>query len=744
MKTVLTAEVAVPIPIDGTLTYLVPDGLTPPIEIGARVLVPVRKKVLTGVVWMLESKPSRPARLRAIRQVIDAGPVLTADLLSLAEWISEYYVAPIGEVLASMAPPRAKLRRVYRLQKAPDGLALEIMRTTHPEKAMIIEMLAAGKHLGLETIKRRIPGSDVKQQLDALEKEGHIVHEVVAAKRRSVSAGTAREAPNLPSGSSQGHRLTSHQQEAFNGIRTHMDAGRFKAFLLLGVTGSGKTEVYLRCIEHALKKGQKAIYLVPEIGLTPQIMRRVEQRFGSRAAVLHSRLSHSERHRTWQAIMSGSVDVVVGARSAVFAPVPDLGIVIVDEEHDTSYKQQDSPRYNAREIATERARRAGAVVVLGSATPTIETYQRAVDGAYGLFELPERISGGDLPDVSVVDMRAAKGGLPISDEAERSIAESIANQEQVLLFLNRRGFSNYVQCRDCGFVPRCRNCNVTLTYHIGRRDLRCHYCGYAEQGWTKCPRCAGANIEYVGSGTQKIEDFLTARFPQVPCARFDRDATRKKGSAEALLTDFTNGLVSFLVGTQMIAKGHDFKRVGLVVVVNADVSMNLPDFRSGERTFQILTQVAGRAGRGEIPGRVLIQTYNPDHHCLTHVACHDFKGFYRDEVDFRRELRYPPFGRLIRVVAESKQQASAQAAAREFAAAAEDLRKQLRTALDVVGPSRTPISKVRNVYRWHIILKGDRDEQLSPFIRRCVERVKASGVCDAARFSIDVDPQMMM
>jgi primosomal protein N' (replication factor Y) len=367
-----------------------------------------------------------------------------------------------------------------------------------------------------------------------------------------------------------------------------------------------------------------------------------------------------------------------------------------------------------------------------------------VDGAYGLFELPERISGGDLPDVSVVDMRAAKGGLPISDEAERSIAQSIANQEQVLLFLNRRGFSNYVQCRDCGFVPRCRNCNVTLTYHIGRKDLRCHYCGYAERGWTKCPRCAGANIEYVGSGTQKIEDFLTARFPQVPCARFDRDATRKKGSAEALLTDFSNGLVSFLVGTQMIAKGHDFKRVGLVVVVNADVSMNLPDFRSGERTFQILTQVAGRAGRGEIPGRVLIQTYNPDHHCLTHVACHDFKGFYRDEVDFRKELRYPPFGRLVRVVAESKQQASAKAAAREFAAVAEELREQLRTALDIVGPSRTPISKVRNVYRWHIILKGDRDEELSTFIRRCVERVKASGVCDAARFSIDVDPQMMM
>ena len=744
MKTALIAKVAVPVPIDGTLSYVVPERLGSGIRVGARVLVSVRNKTLTGVVCSLERPADQPRRLKAVRQVIDDRPVLTAALLGLAEWISDYYIAPFGEVLAAMTPPRAKLRRLYRLKKAPNELAMEIMRVTQPELAVIIEMLACGKALGLDTMKRKLRGVDIKSQLAHLEKEGHVVHEVVAAGRRSAAVEARHRTECRSQDSSDTHVLTPHQEAAFHGMQQVLDENRFRAFLLLGVTGSGKTEVYLRCIEHALSKGRKAIYLVPEIALTPQIMERVRQRFGERSALLHSRLSDSERYRTWQAIMSGEIDVVVGARSAVFAPLDKLGIVIVDEEHETSYKQQDSPRYNAREVAIERARRAGAVIILGSATPTIETYQRALDGEYGLYELPERISGGDLPDVGVVDMRAAKGGSPISEEAERSICDSIGKQEQVLLFLNRRGFSNFVQCRDCGFVPRCRNCNVSLTYHIGRRDLKCHYCGYAEGGWDECPKCGGTNIEYVGSGTQKIEDFLLERFPEVACARFDRDATRKKGSTEALLTDFSNGLVSFLVGTQMVAKGHDFKRVGLVVVVNADVSMNLPDFRSGERTFQILTQVAGRAGRGEIPGRVLIQTYNPDHHSLAHVACHDFKGFYRDEVDSRKELRYPPFARLVRVVAESKHQASARAAAGEFAAVAEDLRSQLKTRIDVVGPSRTPISRVRNVYRWHIILKSDIDAVLSPFIRRCMDRVRASGVCDSARFSIDVDPQMMM
>jgi primosomal protein N' (replication factor Y) len=293
-------------------------------------------------------------------------------------------------------------------------------------------------------------------------------------------------------------------------------------------------------------------------------------------------------------------------------------------------------------------------------------------------------------------------------------------------------------------VPRCRNCNVTLTYHTRRRVLICHYCGYAEHGWDECPRCSGTNIEYVGSGTQKIEDFLTRKFPEVVCARLDRDATRKKGSTEALLTDFSNGLVGFLVGTQMVAKGHDFKRVGLVVVVNADVSMNLPDFRSGERTFQILTQVAGRAGRGDIPGRVLIQTYNPDHHSLAHVSCHDFKGFYRDEIDFRQELRYPPFGKLVRVVAESRKQSSARGAAAHFATTAKDLSKRVGMRIDVVGPSRTPISKVKNVYRWHTILKGEKDAAVSAFVRKCLDRTRSSSISDAVRFSIDVDPQTMM
>ena len=293
-------------------------------------------------------------------------------------------------------------------------------------------------------------------------------------------------------------------------------------------------------------------------------------------------------------------------------------------------------------------------------------------------------------------------------------------------------------------MPRCRNCYVTLTYHIGRKDLRCHYCGYAEPGWDNCPRCGGANIEYVGLGTQRVEDYIASRFPQATCARFDRDATRKKGSTEAVLSDFGSGMVRFLVGTQMLAKGHDFKGVGLVVVVNADVSMNLPDFRSGERTFQILTQVAGRAGRGEIPGKVLIQTFNPDHHSLSYVTSHDFKGFYLEEAPLRQELGYPPFARLVRIVVEAKKQARAESAARRFAALASRLAGDFKGKIDVIGPSRAPISKVRNVYRWHLILKGEPGRNLSPFVRRCMERMRTGGPPNAVRFGIDVDPQVMI
>jgi primosomal protein N' (replication factor Y) len=741
---ILAAEVAVPVPIEGTLTYLVPPGMRDAVEVGMRVVVPVRGKLLTGVIVSLGQGTKGGRELKAIREPADDRPVVTPELRNLAGWISDYYLSPLGEVLATMSPPPVGLSRVYRLRSSPTDLEMEIIKASDPQSAEILGVLADGRPRSYAALRRRVGAGDLRVRLGKLEDQGHITHNIVARKRRGGRTedqeGHLRDAsPDVP-----GPELTPFQQAAYDGIGRDLDGGVFGVSLILGVTGSGKTEVYLRLIEHAVEMGKRAIYLVPEIGLTPQIMARVRERFGGRSAVLHSRLTRPQRYTTWQRILDGEIDVVVGARSAVFAPVENLGIVVVDEEHDTSYKQQESPRYNARDVAIVRARRVGAVVVLGSATPTIESYHKALDGKYGLYELPERISGGALPEVRVVDMRSVRDSDSFSREAEEAIRSSVLHDEQVLLFVNRRGFSNYVQCRDCGLVPRCRNCYVSLTYHSGRKDLRCHYCDYSERGFDTCPKCGSTDILYVGLGTQRVEDYVAEHFPGVTCARFDRDATRRKGSTEALLNDFSEGVVRFLVGTQMVAKGHDFKRVGLVVVVNADVSMNLPDFRAGERTFQILTQVAGRAGRGDIPGRVVIQTFNPDHHSLAYVTGHDFKGFYTEETAMRRELRYPPFARLVRVLVEAPRHAAAQSAAQAIARTASRLGKRAPGQIDVVGPSRAPLSKIKNLYRWHLMIKGGAEANVSALVKRALDALSPDDLPERVRIHVDVDPQVMI
>lgn len=762
MKRILKADVAVPIPIERTLAYSVPPDLEDRIKVGARVTVPLRGKLITGFVRGLSRVGEGEMKLKAIKSIADEHPVLTEELYNLAGWISGYYIAPIGEVLAAMSPPQVRFKRRYRLEKTPGDLEMEMIRASDPVRAAIIDALSSGRPIGLDTVKRKVGHRDIGAELQALEDEKYISHETVAVKRRGSRLLAKRleemaGATEIPGRAEVGAPvLTPHQEAAFRGISETIDAEQFGVSLILGVTGSGKTEVYLRLIERVVARGRKAIYLVPEIALTPQIMERVGERFGSRAALLHSGLSTGERYDTWQRIMSGDVDVVVGARSAVFAPFSNLGLIVVDEEHDTSYKQQDSPRYNAREVAIVRARAVGAVVVMGSATPTLETYHAALEGRYGFHELPDRISGGVLPEVQVVDLKESGTESPFSEEARQAIEDSIDRNEQVLLFLNRRGFSNFIQCADCGLVPRCKNCCVSLTYHSGRRDLVCHYCDHTEPGWDLCPKCGGSNITYVGLGTQRVEDHIAEKFPETTCARFDRDAMRRKGSTEALLNDFGSGMVRFLVGTQMLAKGHDFRSVGLVVVVNADVSMNLPDFRSGERTFQILTQVAGRAGRGEVAGKVIIQTFNPDHHSLKYVTAHDFKGFYAEEAEMREELVYPPFSRLVRVVVEAAHQVEAETAARKLAALAAQQAEAFhkagslnqdgspRNRIEVIGPSRAPLAKIRNVHRWHMMLKGAPRKNLSPFVRLCLEKVRAAGIPSGVRFSVDVDPQVMI
>jgi primosomal protein N' (replication factor Y) len=763
----LTAQVAVPLRLDKTLTYSVPSRLEASIEVGVRVVVEVKRKVLSGFVVGLARQREVARGLKPVREIADRAPILTPEILKLGRWIADYYVAPLGEVLAAMSPPPIRLKRVYRLARPPGDLEMEVLRATSPARAEVIRLLEAGP-APRATLRRKIApahASALGACLAGLEADGVVAVEVVASTRRErrpggldtgASEATSAEPPPVP------RRLTAEQAAALEGIGAVIKAGGFKVFLLYGVTGSGKTEVYLRAIERAVRLGKTAIYLVPEIALTPQIMERVEARFGGRCAVLHSRLSDGERYAAWLKMQSGAIDVVVGARSAVFAPLRNLGIIVVDEEHEASYKQQDSPRYNAREVAIVRAKQAGAVAVLGSATPAIETYHNALTGRYGLFELPKRISGGRLPEVTIVDAKGTSG-LPLGEAARAEIARSLAASEQVVLFLNRRGFSNYIQCRDCGLVPRCRNCQVTLTYHLHDRHLACHYCGYGEPGWESCPKCGGANVEYVGSGTQKVEERIAQDFPGAACARLDKDTTRRKGSTEAVLGDFASGMTRMLVGTQMVAKGHDFRGVGLVVVVNADVTMNLPDFRSGERTFGIVTQVAGRAGRGDVPGRVVIQTFNPEHHALVFAAGHDFKGFYDHEIGQRKDLGYPPFARLARVMFESRREGLAKKAAHEFGAIAKRLGtvggaagrgatgaaggapgRAVGGVLEVMGPSRAPIARIKNVYRWHLLIKGARGGRLSDLLRSCIGEMAERGLDEGVRVAVDVDPQVML
>ena len=742
MEGSLTAEVAVPIPVGRTLTYSVPAGLEDSIQVGSRVLVEVKNKTLTGFVTALARASEGSRSLKPVKDVSERRPVLTRELLRLGRWIADYYASYPGEVLAAMSPPPVRLKRLYRLARPTGELELEILRATAPAKAQMVSLLAESPGLALGTIKRRLGKGFSAAGLRELLSEGLVEVEVAAAKRRPPRPEAASRAAG-PGPEGTAPDLTAEQEAALRAITQAVAEGDFRVFLLHGVTGSGKTEVYLRVIDEVTRRGKKAIYLVPEIALTPQIMDRAGRRFGARCAVLHSRLSDGERYGAWMRILAGEIDVVVGARSAVFAPLSDLGLVVVDEEHEASYKQQDSPRYNAREVAIMRAKQAGAVVVLGSATPAVETYHNALSGKYRLAELPERISSGGLPEVSVVDMRKSPG-YPLSEVALGQIARSLGASEQVVLFLNRRGFSNYIQCRDCGMVPKCRNCQVTLTYHLGGHQLACHYCGYTERGWETCPACGGADVDYVGSGTQKVEDAIVKAFPQAACARFDKDTTRRKGSTEAVLGDFASGMVRMLVGTQMLAKGHDFKGVGLVVVVNADVTMNVPDFRSAERTFQIVTQVAGRAGRGDVPGRVLVQTFNPEHHALSFAAGHDFKGFYASEIGARKDLGYPPFARLARLVFEAGREGLAKQAAEDFGAAAARLACRAKGRVVAIGPSRAPLAKIKNVYRWHLLLKGERGSRLADFVRTCLADLEARGRGEGVRILVDIDPQVMM
>ena len=558
--------------------------------------------------------------------------------------------------------------------------------------------------------------------------------------------------------------LTPNQAVALAQIQSALDARQCETFLLHGVTGSGKTEVYLQAIQRCLEFGREAIVLVPEIALTPQMVERFKSRFGARVAVLHSRLSQGERYDEWRKIREGRAQVAVGARSAIFAPFTSIGLIVIDEEHETSYKQEESPKYHARDVAVERARLHGAVVVLGSATPALETYEAAVYGGKetGLgvtryIALPERVANRPLPGVSIVDMREE---LKLGNRAmfSRALAEAIkdrlAKQEQMVLLLNRRGYSTFVMCRSCGYTAECPHCEISLTYHRGSQNLRCHYCGYSEAEPKACPSCESPHIRFFGTGTQKVEEALAETFPGIRVIRMDVDTTTEKGSHEKWLTEFRERRADLLLGTQMVAKGLDFPFVTLVGVLAADAALRLPDFRAPERTFQLLTQVAGRAGRHELPGEVIIQTYDPEHESITSVQGHDYEGFVERALILRRQLGYPPYGRLISVTFSHESVPMLLSTGERFASGMRELAASLairndfdlggNAAMEVLGPVSSPIARLKDRYRFQCMVKyrGDVDASLltSQVLVGMGDAVKLNGV----QVSVDVDPQMML
>jgi len=753
------AQVVVPAPLKDPLIYTVPDSLKNRIAAGARVLVPLRKRIVTGiVVGFVRETPL--AQTKEIFDQFDDQPILDAKLLQLAQWVSQYYLTSLGEVLATVLPPnsRRKSRKSIVLKRSELTIADELGKK-------IIGALARHKgKLSVETLNKKFAGHSLERLLVRLEKLGAIEIVEHMAQQRRAETEPSCSAIHRASSPQTRFSLTAEQNGAFQAIRGRIKNGGFETFLLHGVTGSGKTEVYIRAMEQVRELGRRSLVLIPEISLTPQLLDRLNARFPEKIGVLHSGLTGADRWAQWGRIARGDADVVVGARSAVFAPVPELGLIIVDEEHDASYKQDEGLRYNGRDVAVMRGKLLDCPVVLGSATPALESYENCRQGRYRLLEIAGRVEQRPLPPIETIDLRAQfnpdsfiepgkAAPAKRNDLADRRLISApfalalnanLQAGRQTLIFLNRRGFANFVQCSLCGYVWRCSYCSVTLTLHLKQNQISCHHCGYRRANTDICPDCQNASLGGVGSGTERVEQALKQLAPQARVARMDRDTTSKRGSHEEIIRRWERGEIDILVGTQMITKGHDVSGVTLVGALLADLSLNLPDFRAAERTFQLLSQVAGRAGRGDNPGRVIVQTYTPDHYAFEHLVAHDYRGFFEAESEFRRALNYPPFGRLVNLRLDGPRLAEVEKKAHELAGRLRELqgrKPKYRDQIEVLGPASAPIEKLRNRYRWQLLLRSKQSGVLLEFARQARDLFPRG---PNVRLHIDVDPYSML
>jgi primosomal protein N' (replication factor Y) len=846
-------EVALPVPLDRTFTYAIHHGQAP--QRGARVIVPFRNEKLIGVVIALDEKPEGDFETRYLEAVLDDEPIVSDQLLELAEWIAGYYLAPLGEVLRGMLPLVAEVRRTvyYRItdagrdalatmmegddaregnRKANTGPSTPVASATftqdeiskrksgRPKKARaeeheihfrVLKRLAEGEPVKVSTLRTATAVS--LPALAGLVRKKWIARETAAAERDArrmerfavlvpearlpkltdnqqgilaelaacggeISLADLRK-KELPSSTLQTlvrrelvrieerpaifHlggltpasdaviKLNGPQQHALDTVNTAL--GAFHAFLLFGVTGSGKTAVYLAAMQQALDRGFSSILLVPEIGLTPQMAGLMDRAFGQKVALLHSALTPEERSEQWRRIRRGDAPIVVGTRSAIFAPAPNLGLILVDEEHDQSYKQEETPRYNARDVALVRAKSAGAVAVLGSATPSLESWHNAAQGKYTRIDLRERVMNRPLPAIELIDMRTefqqtGKEQL-FSRALVAEIKASLERGEQALVLLNRRGYSFAVICRACGEKLDCQNCAIALTHHkpadedgvarAGQR-LECHYCGFKRTVPARCPKCESEHMYFLGAGSQQGEERLQEIFPGARIGRMDRDTVRGRYDLERLLARLHSGEINLLVGTQMIAKGHDIHGITLVGVVGCDHALSMPDFRAAERVFQLISQVSGRAGRGELPGRVVVQTYYPDHYAILAAAANDYASFAERELKYRRWMHYPPFGALANVLVRSPKLEQAAGWSAELG---KYLQSQNSGAVRVLGPCTAPIARIKGVYRFHLILKAASRKALNATLRGLMAHAEKAEI-PRRNVVVDVDPQRLM
>lgn len=805
--------------VDRPFHYRVPDCLQSLAELGMRVKVPFSGRKVEGYIVGFVSSPEVD-EVKDIEDLIDDVPLLTPDLVKLAEWISNEYICLKVHVLQSMLPTgikvesmkrvkllgsfeaieesiksgqgrtqrhavleyllkhkngvgydeisselgilnlsgvlkpleneglvqvdtlwskpvvRPKMMKAVYLGKNTQEIASEIatLETSAPKQAAVLSVLLEnpGKLLNASSVAK-MAGTSVST-IRTLEAKGYVEYREVEVERDPFSDDVVEQ--------DKAKDLTLEQKQVLAEINEALEKGTPDVFLLHGITGSGKTEVYLQAIDKAVSMNKDAILLVPEISLTPHMVRTFRRRFGDNVAVLHSRLSHGERYDEWRRICRGDVKIAVGARSAIFAPFKNVGLIIIDEEHETSYKQSMDPKYHAREVAIERSKLMNASVVLGSATPSLESYHLAKEGEYRYSQLPRRIGDRPLPLVHVVDMREElKSGnrTMFSRLLQTKMEETLSRGQQIILFLNRRGFSTFVLCRECGHVLTCRECDVSLVYHADTIRMMCHYCGYSANVPDICPECGSRYIKYFGVGTQRVQDEVIKLFPTTRVIRMDADTTGRKGSHARILKGFENREVDILIGTQMVAKGFDFPNVTLVGVISADTALNLPDFRSSERTFQLLAQVAGRAGRGWTPGEVVVQTYDPEHFSIEAAKTHDYKSFAKQELMERKALNFSPFCRLIRVVFSDKLEEKAFSLAHAFARMLED---EKSSDWELLGPASCPIPRLKGNSRVHMVLKVFQMEKAREKVRNCMRELYDD--FGTTRVSVDVDPLGML